>query len=116
VSFTYSKDDRILKRREFLRISHEGQRAQNRLFIVNACPGVSQKSRLGVTVTKRVGKAVTRNRIKRLCREFFRTNRFRMPRPMDLSIIARHEAAAAPNTEIVLSLKRLFDRLSHGRD
>ena len=49
-------------------------------------------ARLGVTVSKKVGCAVTRNRVKRFVRETFRKNRLLIP-AVDLNVIARSEAA-----------------------
>jgi len=50
-------------------------------------------TRLGVTVSKRVGKSVIRNRVKRLIREFFRLNKHLLPQGHDMVIIARPGAA-----------------------
>jgi ribonuclease P protein component len=46
-------------------------------------------SRLGITVSKKVGSAAERNRIRRLVREFFRLNRSRLSTPQDIVIIAK---------------------------
>lgn len=51
-----------------------------------------QRPRLGIIVTKRLGKAVKRNRVKRLIREFFRRHKGLLP-PKDIVIIARPGAA-----------------------
>ena len=48
-----------------------------------------QRARLGITVTKRVKRAVDRNRIKRLLREVFRRNRRLFPEQSDVVAIAR---------------------------
>ena len=48
--------------------------------------------RLGVVVTRKIGNAVQRNRIKRLCRECFRTMPDFLPPGVDLVVIARHGA------------------------
>jgi ribonuclease P protein component len=47
-------------------------------------------ARLGITVTRKVGKAVRRNRIKRLVREWFRTSRMELG-SCDLIVIAKRE-------------------------
>ena len=58
-------------------------------------------SRLGIVVTKKIGNAVARNRVKRLCRECFRTWPDLVPDGIDLVVIAR---AGAP--ELVLDTVR----------
>ena len=46
-------------------------------------------SRLGLTVSRKVGNAVCRNRVKRLLREYFRQNNRFFAQPLDLSVIAK---------------------------
>ena len=62
------------------------------------------RTRLGITVTKKVGPAVVRNRLKRQVREFFRHNVGLWPPGLDLVFIARPEAAARSNPEIRVDL------------
>jgi ribonuclease P protein component len=56
-------------------------------------PGPTGAARLGLAVTRRLGKAVRRNRVKRLLREFFRRHKQQLP-PGDLVIMAKKGAAA----------------------
>ena len=49
--------------------------------------------RLGITVTKRVGSAATRNRITRLVREFVRQTQGWLPTGMDVVVVAKKSAA-----------------------
>jgi ribonuclease P protein component len=49
-------------------------------------------TRLGVTVTKRIGCAAKRNRIKRLVREYFRLHKARFPQGYDVVIAAKKDA------------------------
>lgn len=107
----YTGADRIRKRPEFIHISKTGRRVQNSFFIVLYIAGVAQQSRLGVTVTKRVGNAVTRNRIKRLLREYFRSNREKLGAILDMNIIAKEEAAGLTSAETFSSLESLFRKI-----
>ncbi len=94
-----------MRRADFLRVSQLGRRLNARYFLIlvldrgaaesggDPCVGASSP-RLGITVTRRVGKAVRRNRIKRLVREWFRHSQERLRRDWqgyDLVVIAKRE-------------------------
>jgi ribonuclease P protein component len=64
--------------------------------------------RLGITVGKRIGSAVQRNRLKRLIREFFRQNRKVLPGSSDLVITAKEGAAGLNFWQVSEELKGLF--------
>lgn len=52
-------------------------------------PGEGPESRLGTVVSRKVGKAHDRNRVKRLLREFFRARRHFLSPPIDLVVVAK---------------------------
>lgn len=110
-TYRFRKADRLLKRGEFLRIKRIGKRVQNRHFIAVFTPAPGGRSRLGITVTKRVGNAVVRNRIKRLVRECFRTDGRRLAGLRDVNVIARKEAAGIPPEEAARSLRNVLERV-----
>lgn len=64
------------------------------LILVKPAESTKQdRSRLGITITKKVDKrAVARNRFKRLIRELFRLNRFKLQQNFDIVVIARFGA------------------------
>ena len=68
-------------------------------------------ARLGLTVSRRVGPAVVRARVKRRIREWFRRNRDCIPQGKDLVVIARPAAALASYAEIVQELGGSVARL-----
>lgn len=109
-----TKADRILKRSGFLWLSKTGHRLHNRYFLMVYLPGTTDRVRLGITVTRRVGNAVCRNRIKRHCREFFRRNRRRISGIWDINLIVKKEAAGVPADRIYTALMNLFDRMPRG--
>jgi ribonuclease P protein component len=120
-----------MRRADFLRVSQLGRRLNARYFLVlvldrgaAAAEGGSAGEgalapRLGITVTRRVGKAVRRNRIKRLVREWFRGSQQRLQRGWqgyDLVVIAKREIPGSLGLEDVTSdLDRALGECPTGR-
>ena len=65
-------------------------------------------SRLGVTVARKVGNAVCRNRFKRRVRAWFRVHRAQLATPLDLVVIARKPAAGLSYAELDAELRDLL--------
>jgi ribonuclease P protein component len=77
VSEGFSRDDRLRQRREFEECYASGVRVSGRhiqVFLLGAT-GPKARTRLGISVPRRVGPAVTRNRVRRRLREIFRRTR-----------------------------------------
>ena len=89
-----TKAMRLRRRPEFLAASHDGTKFMTRNFIALLAPrpGADQ-GRLGLTVTKKVGHSPTRNRIRRMVRDWMRTHGWIQP-GWDVVLIAKHGAAA----------------------
>ncbi|HEY7862698.1 MAG TPA: ribonuclease P protein component [Thermoanaerobaculia bacterium] len=96
---TFSRDDRLRKRREFEECYASGVRASGRHLQVFVLPADGAK-RLGLSVPRRVGNSPTRNRIRRRLREIFRRHRDRISRPVTLVVNARPSAARASFPEL----------------
>jgi ribonuclease P protein component len=76
VSETFSRDDRLRKRREFEECYASGVRISGRYIQVFFLAGADrERVRLGLSVSRRVGNAVERNRVRRRLREIFRRTR-----------------------------------------
>ncbi len=91
--FSFSKHERLLKRKDFVNLNRKGKRYYSQHFIVIARKNEFGITRLGITVTKKTGNAVVRNRIKRLVREFFRLNKASVSQGYDIVIIARKDTS-----------------------
>jgi len=92
-------------------LQQTGIKIQNHHFIASYGPGRFNRTRLGITVTKKVGNAAVRNRIKRMSREFFRLNRHKLKGCWDIVIIAKKEAVDLTSGEAFSSLQNVFDRI-----
>jgi ribonuclease P protein component len=113
---TFSRDDRLRKRREFEECYASGVRVSGRLLQVFLRPG-PDKPRIGISVPRRVGNAVMRNRLRRRVREIFRRNRdlFRST-SASLVVHVRPAAAAASFSEMLEEYRLAVARgLARGR-
>ena len=86
--FSLKPEERISKSSDFIDLKLHGKRHYTKHFAVIIKENERGITRLGITVSKRVGNAVRRNRIKRLVREFFRLNKHQIPKGYDVMIIA----------------------------
>ena len=86
--FSFTKEERILKRTDFNNLKIRGKKHHTKNFTIIIKPNGRDTTRLGITVSKRIGKSVTRNRIKRLIREFFRLHKHKIPKGYDVLIVA----------------------------
>lgn len=98
---------RLRKRAEFLAV-RRGEKRRGRLFLLETLDrGDDAPARVGYTVTKKVGNAVVRNRIRRRLREAVRVDAAGdMARGSDYVIVGRQEVLAAPFAEIRNELSR----------
>ncbi|RME51856.1 MAG: ribonuclease P protein component [Deltaproteobacteria bacterium] len=91
--FSFPKRMRLRRRAEFTRLSRKGKRKSSPHFLLLFQRNDLGYNRLGITVSRRIGNAVRRNRLKRRIREFFRTHQARFPQGRDMNFIARKGAA-----------------------
>lgn len=89
----FPREARIRRRWEYDRIHRDGLRVRTPGFTVVAHKTLTgSRARFGCAVSRKVGKAVIRNRIRRMMKELFRRTAADLP-PVDLVVVVRPEAA-----------------------
>lgn len=106
-----SKHERILKRADFRQVYSRGRCYHLPLFTIFALDNARDVCRLGVTVTKRIGRAVVRNRCKRLLKETFRRNKRLFPVPLDIVVNVKHPMINATYAEVDRQFRRFIEKL-----
>lgn len=94
---TFPKARRLRKRAEFLRVQNRRKRITARFVHFLYAPRTSDApaGRVGFTVSKKVGRAPVRNRVKRRLRELYRTHQHLWPADVDVVIVAQPSARDA---------------------
>jgi ribonuclease P protein component len=103
----FPKAQRLRKRREFLQVQEGGQKVSADPLLALVRRNGRPHTRVGLTVSSKVGNAVVRARLRRLMRELYRKRKARWPPGLDVVLVARTSAKDAGMAE----LTRAFDVL-----
>ena len=107
IRFIFKKQERIRERKDYLKAFFKGEKIVDNCLVLFVLPTERKCTRLGISINKKVGRSVRRNRIKRILREIFRLNKHKLKKGHDIVFVVR-KAATEKNyrqlEEIVLNL------------
>lgn len=109
--FAYRPHEHLRRPSDFRRVYDRRRSVSNALLIVYACENGLPHLRLGMSVSRKVGQATHRNRLRRLYREAFRLTRHEMPTGLDLVLIPRGPVIPTLD-ELKKSLPELVSQVS----
>ena len=98
--------------RDFRRLYSRGRRAVCPTMAVYVRRGLPGQNRLGITVSKKLGNAVTRNKVRRRLREIYRLHEGELVSGRDIVVVARVRAAHVSYWTLDRDLMRLAKRLN----
>lgn len=101
----FPKALRLLQRREFLEVQERGQKIPSDCLLALVQRNTLAHSRIGLTVSSKVGNAVVRARLRRVLRELFRKHRGQWPSGLDVVLVVRSSAKEASFAQV----SRAFD-------
>lgn len=117
----FRKSERLLRRADFVRLQTTGRRFKSKRLAIawlprspDAAPSdgaPADRTRIGITVSRKVGDSPTRSRVKRVLREVFRLNKDRWPRGVDFVVIARPPARWSSHERLRNDMLRWADEL-----
>ena len=112
----FPREERLRKRKEFLRVYAIGTKVRTRLFFIYLLENDLPYSRMGVTASRKVGKTNIRNRLKRRLREIFRQNKRLIYPPSDVVINTSAYTAKASFVLLEEEFKKVFRQEGGAQD
>jgi ribonuclease P protein component len=109
-----AKEPSLTKRAQYLAVYDNGKTWIDRLLVIKTLGHGLEYSRFGFSVTKNVGKAVVRNRVRRQLKDIIRLTKIKPG--YDIVIIARPSAVHADYDQLRISVRKLLSRARLLRD
>ena len=97
----------LKKSKDFQNVYHKGNSYANRLLVMYVLENHTDKNRLGISVSKKVGNSVIRHHLTRLIREGYRLQEDMFNSGLDIVVIARNTAKDISYHEVESALLHL---------
>jgi ribonuclease P protein component len=106
--FEYPRRERLTRTREYESVYRKGAKRVGREFVCYVARQAGQGRKIGLAVSRKVGKAVVRNRIKRYLRQIYRTHRAEISEDIQVVFVARPAATELGYYECERAICRLL--------
>jgi len=105
-----NKIESLKNNREFRKVYDKGKSLSNKYLVIFFIKNGLEYNRVGFSVTKKIGNAVTRNRVKRLIKEAFRLNSKNINQGYDIIFLSRIRCNQATYLDVEKSVLNLLKR------
>jgi len=111
LNFSFTKNHRLIKKTDFLKLKRIGKRFTTPSCRLTYLFSNTPAPKLGLTVTKKYGKAHERNLFKRWIREIFRRNKTKLPKGIEINIAPGLKSVPITFKEIELDVQKFIQML-----
>lgn len=108
--YSLRKSEHLRKNSDFRRVYSKGKSCADHFIVLFVLSNDLEGNRIGLSVSKKIGKAVKRNRVKRLFREVYRLNKDKIIQGIDLIFLARKDVVKLDFSKMEKSILRLYKR------
>ena len=112
----------LKKNKDFKTVYGNGRSRANTYLVMYVMKHGTERNRLGISVSKKVGNSVVRHRMTRLIRESYRLNEYRFKKGLDIIVVVRVNAKNIDYHTMekalihVAGIHRILEKSSHGKD
>ncbi|MBX7256233.1 MAG: ribonuclease P protein component [Candidatus Hydrogenedentes bacterium] len=104
----FPRRERLTRKREYELVFRNGRKRVGPAFICYVARQEGEGRKFGLAVSRKVGSAVVRNRVKRFLREFYRTHRAQLAHDVHIVVVARPQAAELSFHQCTEAMRRLL--------
>ncbi|MDZ4861477.1 MAG: ribonuclease P protein component [Candidatus Hydrogenedentes bacterium] len=107
----FPRHERLTRKRDFTAVFEQGRKSVGPSFVCYVLWREGQGRKFGFAVSRRVGNAVVRNRVKRYLREFYRRRRAQICEDTHVVVVARPYAAKLGYAQCAQAMQRLLKEI-----